>query len=290
MALGAVGFIGLGNMGEPMARRLLDCGNALVAFDIQADPLKRLAELGATTAASPGDVARGCAVVFMSLPEPQVVRRVGAELIEHGAAGLIIVDFSTNDPDTASYLHMEAQKRSIDYVDAPVSGGPSRAASGELTLMVGGAAGAVERVRPLLQNLGPQVQHVGPAGSGGVAKLLNNFVAIWGMVGVSQALVAASVLGISLDNLYEVMAKSSGRSYSLDRNFPKIRDEDYSPNFSLKLAAKDMRLALELMNSAGLSTFAGADLERLFNYAIERGDQDKDVAVLHNALSALVRQ
>jgi 3-hydroxyisobutyrate dehydrogenase len=290
MARGAVGFIGLGNMGEPMAMRLLDRGNALVAFDIQADPLKRLAELGATTAASPGDVARGCEVVFMSLPEPQVVRRVGAELIQHGAAGLIIVDLSTNDPNTASYLHVEALIRSIEYIDAPVSGGPSRAAAGELTLMVGGAARAVERVRPFLQDLGSEVLHVGPAGSGGVAKLLNNFVAIWGMVGVSQALVAALALGISLDNLYEVMAKSSGRSYSLDRNFPKIRDEDYSPDFSLKLAAKDLRLALELMNGAGLSTFAGADLERLFNYAMERGDQDKDVAALHNALSVLVRE
>ena len=278
-----IGLVGLGNMGNPVAARLIQRGHRLLAYDANAAQLSSASALGADVAGSASEVARGCQTVLLSLPNPAVVREVVGALIEQGTPGLVIVDLSTNDPQTARDLDRSAVARNMSYIDAPVSGGPSRALTGELTLMVGGNEQAVQGIRALLSDLGTQVEHVGPAGSGSIAKLLNNFVALWGMVGVSQAFLAAEALDVSLDRLYEVMSRSSGRSYSLDRNFPKIRNQDFSPKFTLTLAEKDLRLGLDLMRSVGLEAFAETDLRALFD-AAARSDAEMDVAVIHERL------
>ena len=287
-ATSKLGLIGIGNIGFAAASRLLSLGHTLAVYDTNRSAVERAIQLGATAAASPSDLARDCQIVLLSLPSPDVVAAVASEVVAHGQAGLVIVDLSTNDPQTARRIHEAARARSIAYVDAPVSGGPSRARTGELTIMAGGEEDAVDRVRPVLEALAKQVEYAGASGSGATAKLLNNFVAIWGMIGVSQAFLAASSLGVSQQRLYEIMAKSSGRSYSLDRNFPKIRDQNFAPDFSLDLAEKDMRLAVQLMNDAGFDAFAQGQIHTLFARTGEGDGGSKDIAAMYGTLASLL--
>ena len=284
MSKQVVGLVGLGNMGAPVAQRLLKRGHEVIAFDLSAARLVEAKSHGAAVAADACDVARQCfGAVVLSLPNPKAVRSVVETLAENGVKGLVIIDLSTNDPATAQQMSKLAAQHGMSYIDAPVSGGPSRALTGELTTMVGGEADAVNRVHSLLSDIAAQVEHVGPAGSGSIAKLLNNYVALWNMVGVSQAFLAASKMGIDLERLYQVMAKSSGRSYSLDRNYPKIRDGQFKPNFALALAEKDLTLALNLMKSTGFPVFAESSLRKLFDSS-DANQGALDVAVIYERL------
>ena len=277
------GLVGLGNMGSPIAQRLLQRGHAVLAFDTAPARLEEVRSHGAQAAPDLREVARRCGAVVLSLPNPKAVRSVVEALVESGAQGTVIVDVSTNDPATAQQMSRLAAQGGLSYIDAPVSGGPSRALTGELTTMVGGDEAAVAKVRPLLSDIAAQVEHVGPAGTGSIAKLLNNYVALWGMVGVSQAFLSASKLDIDPERLYQVMAKSSGRSYSLDRNYPKIREGQFKPNFALALAEKDLTLALDLMEGTGLPVFAQTSLRRLFDSSDAR-QAALDVAVIYERL------
>lgn len=280
-----IGLIGLGNMGLPVAKRLRGVGREILAFDTSDARLAQASELGVTAARSPAEVAKACDVIVLSLPTPAVVRQVVPQLVESARDGFCVVDLSTNDPATAREMAQLVAQAGGRYIDAPVSGGPARAATGELSVMVGGDDGAVAEMRPLLAEIGKQVEHVGPAGCGCIAKLLNNYVALWNMAGVSQAFLAASAMDISLDRLYDVMNRSSGQSYSLTRNFPKIRAKDFSPNFALDLAEKDLRLALDLMNQAGLKAFAEDELRALFESSSNAGAA-RDVAAIYETLAA----
>ena len=279
-----IGLIGLGNMGLPVAKRLRSVGRKLLAFDTSDARLAQAREVGATTAGSAEEVARACDVVVLSLPTPTVVRAVVTQLAAGARDNFCVIDLSTNDPDTARDMAALLTRAGGRYLDAPVSGGPSRAGTGELSMMVGGDDDAVATARPLLAQIG-KVEHVGPSGCGCIAKLLNNYVALWNMAGVSQAFLAASALGIPADRLYDVMNRSSGQSYSLARNFPKIRAQDFAPNFALDLAEKDLRLALDLMNQAGLKAFAEAPLRALFETSAREGGS-RDVAAIHQTLAA----
>lgn len=280
-----IGLIGLGNMGLPVARRLRAVGREILAFDTSAARLAQASELGVQAARSNADVAAACDVIVLSLPTPAVVRQVVPQVMAGARDRFCLVDLSTNDPATARAMAQIVAEAGGRYVDAPVSGGPSRAATGELSVMAGGDDDAVAEVRPLLAQIGKQVEHVGPAGCGCIAKLLNNYVALWNMVGVSQAFLAAEAVGISADRLYEVMNRSSGQSYSLARNFPKIRARDFAPNFALDLAEKDLRLALELMNQAGPQTFAERELRGLFAASAQAGPA-RDVAAIYETLAS----
>lgn len=280
-----IGLIGLGNMGLPVAKRLRSVGRLALAFDTSDARLAQARELGVTSARSAEEVARACDVVFLSLPTPTVVRAVVPQLVAGARDNFCVIDLSTNDPATARDMAALVARSGGRYIDAPVSGGPSRAATGELSVMLGGDDAAVARVRPLLAQIGKQVEHVGPPGCGCIAKLLNNYVALWNMAGVSQAFLAASAMGIPADRLYDVMNRSSGQSYSLARNFPKIRAQDFTPNFTLDLAEKDLRLALDLMNQAGLKAFAEAELRALFETSAREGGS-RDVAAIYQTLAA----
>jgi 3-hydroxyisobutyrate dehydrogenase-like beta-hydroxyacid dehydrogenase len=280
-----IGLIGLGNMGLPVAKRLSGVGRDLLAFDTSRERLAQASAFGVKPAGSAAEVAQACDVIVLSLPTPAVVRHVVPQVLQGARDRFCVVDLSTNDPATAREMAQLVADAGGRYVDAPVSGGPSRAATGELSVMAGGDDDAVAEVRPLLAEIGKQVEHVGPAGCGCIAKLLNNYVALWNMAGVSQAFLAAQAMGISVDRLYDVMNRSSAQSYSLTRNFPKIRAKDFSPNFALDLAEKDLRLALELMNQAGLKTFAEGELRGLFESSVRAGAA-RDVAAIYETLAS----
>lgn len=280
-----VGVVGLGNMGRPFVQRLIARERNVCVHDLDRDRQAAAVALGAEGAASLAELAGRCATILLSLPSPAASAAVLNDLVASAPGPRVVIDTSTNDPQTARKLADVAVGRGWAYIDAPVSGGPSRAATGELSVMVGGDEQAVRGVWPVLTDIGAQVEYVGPSGSGTVAKLLNNFIAIWGMIGMSQAFNAARRLDVPLQRLYDVMAKSSARSYSLDRNFPKLRDDDFRPNFSLALAQKDMRLAVELIESAGLRPFAGRELAGLFDTSTG-DDAELDVAVIARRLGA----
>lgn len=279
-----IGLVGLGTMGLPVAKRLRGMGREILAFDTSDTRLAQATELGVFAARSPAEVAKACDVVVLSLPTPAVVRQVVPQLLETARGGLCVVDLSTNDPATAREMAQLVARAGGHYIDAPVSGGPSRAATGDLSVMAGGDDEAMAAVRPLLADIGKQVEHVGSPGSGCIAKLLNNYLALWNMAGVSQAFLSASAMGVSLDRLYDVMNRSSGQSYSLSRNFPKIRSKDFSPNFTLDLAQKDLRLALDLMNQAGRKSFAEDELRNLFESS-NRAGASRDVAAIYETLA-----
>jgi len=283
-----VGLVGLGNMGGPIGSHLISRGRKLHVVDTDPLRVKELVAKGAQAATSLADLAKQCPVILLSLPTPLIARAVVGDLLRLAAPGLILIDLSTNDPQTARDLGASAVAKSVRYIDAPVSGGPSRAATGELSMMVGGDEESVKRVWPLLSDVGAQIEHVGPSGCGTIAKLLNNFVALWGMVGVSQAFLATEALGISKERIYDVMSKSSGKSYLLDRNYPKIRDANFKPNFSLALAEKDLRLGLELMHQAGVAVVGEQQLIDLFN-ASSGDDGEMDVAVIYERLKGNAR-
>ena len=278
-----VGLVGLGNMGGPIGAHLVSRGIKLHVVDTDPVKVKEVQAKGAHASNSLAELAKQCQVILLSLPTPTIARAVVGDLIGVASPGLILVDLSTNDPQTARDLGASASAKSVRYIDAPVSGGPSRAATGELSMMVGGDEESVKRVWPLLAEVGAQIEHVGPSGCGTIAKLLNNFVALWGMVGVSQAFLATEALGISMDRIYDVMSKSSGKSYSLDRNFPKIRDGNFKPNFSLALAEKDLRLGLELMHQAGVAVVGEQQLTALIDTS-NCDDGGMDVAVIYERL------
>lgn len=263
-----VGFVGLGTMGLPMARRLVAAGHDVVAYDV--DPT-RAAALGAAVAASPAESASGADAVLTSLPSPDAVIEVvlGAQgVVTSAAPGTLLVDVSTSPPALARRL--AAELPALRVLDAPVSGGPRGAEDGSLTIMVGGEAEAFELARPLFDALGELVVHVGAHGAGQAAKLCNNLVAGATMVAVAEACAVAEREGIAPATLYEILRASTGDSRVLRTRFPlggveeaHPSSREFAPLFALDLIAKDLELALDLAAEHGVApSVAAAALAR----------------------------
>jgi len=284
------GFIGLGAMGSRIAVRLLEQGCPLLVHDSDARRTLALGAHGAETAASVAEVARACETVILSLPHPRSVEAVVGALLAHGRPGLRIVDMSTVGPSLIRTLSTKARERGIWLIDAPVSGGPARAQTGELSIMVGGDDEAVRAVWPILALAGKHPIHLGASGSGSLAKLVNNFAASWNMLGVSQAFVLATRLGLPLDKLCAAMAAGSAQSYSLARNYPKISQEDYTATFSLELGAKDLFLAFEAADEAGLHLLAQGEVRELVERLLAQGLGASDLAILHKGVEAAMSE
>ena len=252
-----VGFVGLGTMGLPMARRLVAAGHEVVACDL--DP-ERAAALGSAVATTPADAAAGADAVLVSLPSLEAVEEVllGEDGVRAGASpGTLAIDLSTSSPSLARRLTVELDALAV--LDAPVSGGPRGAVDGTLTVMVGGDAENVERARPLLEGLGTLVVHVGPSGAGQTAKLCNNLIAGATMVAIAEACAIAVREGLDPKLLYELVTASTGDSRVLRTRFPLPGADDahpssneYAPLFAVDLIAKDLGLALELAGERGI--------------------------------------
>jgi 3-hydroxyisobutyrate dehydrogenase len=286
-----VAFIGLGTMGLPMARNLVEAGHELVAVDV--DPA-RAALLGAPVSATPGEAAAICDVALLSLPSPAAVEDVvfGSTGLRAGARpGFAVVDMSTGPPAVARSLAAELGRDGIDALDAPVSGGPRGAEGGSLTVMVGGSLEAFEAMRPLLEALGSLVVHVGPAGAGQVAKLCNNLIAGTTMVAIAEACAVAEHEGIDPAILYRLLTSSTGDSRVLRTRFPLAgvspdhpASRGYAALFSLDLMAKDLDLALELAAAHGVEAPAAAASRDCYRTAQERGGGALDYSAVYTAL------
>jgi 3-hydroxyisobutyrate dehydrogenase len=244
--LETVAFIGLGTMGGIMSGRLLAAGHPVQACDPSPDALERAVARGASRAGSPRQAAAAASIVLLSLPAPAVVEEVvtGSDGVLAGLApGGVIVDTSTIDPTTTRRLSERAAEQGSTFLDAPVSGGVMKAQTGELTIMVGGDEAALERCGPVLVHLGSRVVHVGPSGSGQVAKLCNNMLLAIIVGGLAETLVMGAKAGVDARVLSDIVRTSTGANWMLDNWLPLTTfADDYAPRFSLDLLHKDVSL------------------------------------------------
>ena len=240
-----IGFIGTGNIGNPMARQMIAAGHQLLVFDLRPETMENLLELGADAGASAADVASRCSVVFTSLPGPVEVEAVVADGILAGAQeGDIHVDLSSNSVTAVRRIEALEAARGVSYIDAPVTGGVPGAEAGTLTVLGSGDADAFERVRPYLDAIGANIFHLGEAGVGCLVKSINNMIVLCGTHIVQEAFVLGAKAGLEPGALLEQLRLGTARPYlGLAPYLLGRRFED--PSFTLRLAEKDVSLALE---------------------------------------------
>ncbi|MBA4284852.1 MAG: 3-hydroxyisobutyrate dehydrogenase [Xanthomonadaceae bacterium] len=269
-----IAFIGLGNMGAPMALNLLKAGFALRVFDLSAEPLRRLADAGAQVAASPADAVSDADMVISMLPaSPQVSRLYLGEqgVLATAKAGALLIDCSTIAAGTAREVAAAAAARGYTMIDAPVSGGTAGAAAGTLTFIVGGAADALERARPALSAMGKNIFHAGDSGAGQVAKICNNMLLGVQMIGTIEAINLGVASGVDAAVLSEIIAKSSGRNWTLEvyNPWPGVMAtapaaRGYAGGFGSDLMLKDLGLAAEAAEAVQAPIALGALARELY--------------------------
>jgi 3-hydroxyisobutyrate dehydrogenase len=258
-----IGFIGLGNMGAPMARNLARAGHDVTGFDLNAD---QLAALGDTVTAAKDPVAavRGRDIVITMLPDGTALRQVAKDIIPHMKAGACLIDCSTVDIESAKAAAAMAGDAGLLWLDAPVSGGVGGATAGTLTFMVGGSADSFALGAPLFEIMGQRAIHCGASGAGQAAKICNNMILGVTMIATCEAFALADHLGLSRQSLFDVVSTSSGSSWSMNSYCPargvgpqSPADNDYKPGFSAALMLKDLGLAQAAAQMTGTNTCAG---------------------------------
>lgn len=287
-----IAFIGLGNMGAPMAHNLLKAGHRLVVFDVVQSHLDALTSHGAIAATSPKSAAAAAELVITMLPSSPHVRAVylGEDGVLAGvAAGVTLVDSSTIDPHTAREVAAAALRHGNPMADAPVSGGTGGAQAGTLTFMVGAAVEIFEHLKPVLALMGKNIIHCGSAGNGQVAKICNNLLLGISMIGVSEAMNLGAALGIEPGVLAGVINTSSGRCWSSDtynpypglmENAPSARG--YSGGFGTDLMLKDLGLATEAAKQIKQPVVLGAVAQQLYQMSSAQGAGLKDFSSIIN--------
>jgi 3-hydroxyisobutyrate dehydrogenase len=282
-----LGFIGVGNIGTPMCHHLLQAGHTVLVYDVNASNLARMVNLGAQPAESPRAVAQVCDIVFSSLPGPREVEQVALGnngIIEAARPGLIYVDLSTNFPVVARRVSEALAAQGIAMLDAPVSGGVAGAERGTLAVMVGGDAQTFDTCRPLLAHIGANIFHVGNSGAGCVAKLVNNMLAFANTVAACEGMLLGVKAGVNPQLLYDIIQASSGASWAL-RQFPqKVFVGDFTPGFTIDLAFKDLRLALELGDELAVPLLMGSICINLMRQARANGRGGDDLSGLMRVL------
>ncbi len=284
--MASVGFIGVGNMGGPMARNLLKAGSAVKVFDLSAAAVKACTDAGATAVGSAQDAAKGVDVVVTMLPAGQHVR--GIYLGETGVLaaagkGTLFIDSSTIDVDSARAVAAGAEKAGMLMIDAPVSGGVGGAEAATLTFMVGGPDAAFAKAKPFLEAMGKTIVHAGGPGNGQAAKICNNMVLGISMIAVSEAFALAEKLGLDHQKLFDISSKSSGQCWSLTTYCPvpgpvptSPANRDYKAGFTADMMLKDLKLAQEAANSAGAATPIGAQAAALYEAYTTAGNGPVD--------------
>ncbi len=285
-----IAFIGLGHMGLPMARNLLNAGHSLSVFDLVASAVNELAAQGARAASSAADAVSAAEVVISMLPASRHVEGLylgDAGLLSVIAPGSLVLECSTIAPEAARKVHLAAAARGIALLDAPVSGGTAGAAAGTLTFMVGGDAATLERARPILANMGKNIFHAGPEGAGQVAKVCNNQLLAVHMIGTAEAMALGVANGLDPATLAEIMRQSSGGNWSLEKYNPwpgvmpnAPASKDYRDGFAAELMAKDLGLAQEAAQTTASSTPMGALALQLYRLLLKQGQGKLDFSAV----------
>ena len=281
-----IGFIGVGNMGGPMARNLINAGHEVKAFDLSQAALDAAVDAGASAAASIADAATGVEVVITMLPAGQHVRSVYLDdggIVEAAAAGTLFVDSSTIDVDSARAVAKAAGEAGFEMLDAPVSGGVGGAEAGTLTFMCGGSEAAFAQAKPLLDVMGKTIVLAGPSGNGQVAKICNNMILGASMIAVSEAFVMAEKLGLDHQKLFDISSTASGQCWAMTSYCPvpgpvpaSPANRDYQAGFTAAMMAKDLRLAQEAAQSVRAATPLGAAAAAVYSLYENAGNGDVD--------------
>ncbi len=278
-----IGFIGLGNMGGPMAANLVKAGHAVTGFDLAAPMPEGVA--GATSAAQ---AAEGAEVVITMLPNGAILRAVADEVIPAMSAGAVLCDCSTVDVESARAVADRAAAAGLGALDAPVSGGVGGAAAGTLTFMVGGGDAAFATVKPLFEIMGQKAVHCGAAGAGQAAKICNNMILGATMIATCEAFALADKLGLDRARMFDVVSTSSGYSWSMNAYCPapgvgpqSPADNGYKPGFAADLMLKDLRLSQQAAEAADADTPMGALAAALYARFVEEEDgRGKDFSAM----------
>jgi 3-hydroxyisobutyrate dehydrogenase len=286
-----IAFIGLGNMGGPMAANLVKAGHAVAGFDLVAASRDASKADGVSIAATAIDAVKEASVIVTMLPAGKHVLSVWNEVLPHVAKGALIIDSSTIDVESSVQAHALAAKHGIASIDAPVSGGTGGAKAGTLTFMAGGAATAFATAKPVLEQMGKKIVHCGGAGAGQAAKICNNMILGISMIGVCEAFTLAEKLGLSHQALFDVASTSSGQCWSLTTYCPvpgpvptSPANNGYKPGFAAALMLKDLRLSQEASTAAGASTPLGAHAEEIYAAFEEAGHGGMDFSGIINML------
>ncbi|WP_240672151.1 3-hydroxyisobutyrate dehydrogenase [Tropicibacter alexandrii] len=269
-----IGFIGLGNMGAPMAANLAKAGHGVHGFDVAGTKAE-----GVTSVASAVEAAQGADVVITMLPNGAILREVAAKIIPAMAKGAVLLDCSTVDVDSARAVAVMAEEAGLGALDAPVSGGVGGATNGTLTFMVGGGADAFATAKPLFDIMGQKAVHCGPAGNGQAAKICNNMILGVTMIATCEAFALADKLGLDRQAMFDVVSTSSGYSWSMNAYCPapgigpqSPSDNGYRPGFAADLMLKDLRLSQQAAEAADADTPMGQAAMELYRRFVEDED------------------
>ena len=292
----SIAFIGLGNMGGPMAANLVKAGHRVTGFDLVEASRAQAKADGVTIAATAVDAVKGAEVIITMLPAGKHVVSVWSEAIPAAARGALMIDCSTIDVESARKAHGLAAAQQLPSVDAPVSGGTGGAKGATLTFMAGGDAKAFASAKPILEAMGRKIVHCGDAGAGQAAKICNNMILGISMIGVSEAFVLAEKLGLSHQALFDVASTSSGQCWSLTTYCPvpgpvptSPANNDYKPGFAAALMLKDLKLSQEAAKAAGAQTPLGAHAESIYETFDKDGQGGVDFSGIVNHLRKLAK-
>lgn len=289
-----IAFIGLGNMGLPMAINLQKSGYQITGFDV-VDVARQTAEsAGIAVSADSNTAVQGCDAAILMLPNGEIALNVANTVLANMPAGSLLIDCSTIDVKTARVIHDEAAKHNKRCLDAPVSGGVVGAENGTLTFMVGGASAAFDAGKPLLDIMGGKAVHCGDGGAGQAAKICNNMLLAVSMIGTCEAFALAEKLGLDQNRLFDVVSTSSGSCWSVNTYCPVPNvgpetpaDKNYKPGFAVALMLKDLKLAMEAAKGVDANTHMGEQATQLYNRMSELGCDDDDFSSVIQQLDAL---
>ncbi|HEY8950048.1 MAG TPA: 3-hydroxyisobutyrate dehydrogenase [Rhizomicrobium sp.] len=280
-----IAFIGVGNMGGPMARNLLKAGHKVTAFDLSDAVLDPVLKAGASKGANANDAVKDADIVITMLPAGHHVRSVYLDngVLNAAKKGTLLIDSSTIDVDSARAVHAAAEKAGFLFLDAPVSGGTGGAEAGTLTFMCGGSDAAFESAKPVLEKMGKKIAHAGGPGAGQAAKICNNMMLGISMIGTCEALALGEKLGLKAQALFDIMSTSSGQSWSLTTYCPvpgpvptAPSNRDYAGGFATALMLKDLKLAQTAAQSVGANTPLGAEAAQLYSLFAAAGNAGID--------------
>ena len=251
-----IGFIGLGMMGLPMARNLIDGGYPITVFDLDETLMDKAERSGASPSVSASETASKSDIIITMVPDSPHVETVitgPAGIIEGIKEGSVVVDMSTIDPETGKKMAELLASKGVNFIDAPVTGGVGGAEAGTLSILVGGNAEVFERALPVLNVLGGDVSHMGPVGSGHTTKIANQLIGVATLAGMAEAFVLAKKSGLDMQTFFDAVKNGAGRSWALETLGPKILAGDFEPGFMVKHMQKDLRLANQLAEDTGTS-------------------------------------
>jgi len=281
-----IAFIGLGNMGLPMAQNLIKAGHQVEGVDVNPAALDKLKAAGGTSVETAKTAGGRADVVITMLPAGKQVREVylGPNgIIENANAGTLLIDCSTIDVETARVVGTAAEQKGLLMIDAPVSGGVTGAAAGTLTFMCGGSPQAFTRAQSILEKMGKTIVHAGGSGNGQAAKICNNMILGISMIAVSEAFVLAEKLGLDHQKLFDISSKSSGQCWAMTSYCPvpglvpaSPANRDYQPGFTAAMMLKDLQLAQDAAKAAGAKTELGAGAAKLYSRYAESGEAGRD--------------